>query len=105
MYRKVNVFLHGIHAGNLIQKDDQYSFQYLPDYVGPEISLSLPVRSEPFISEGMLHPYFSSLAPEGWLRRIYSNQQKIDEKDSLGILIENGDNLLGAIQIKGALDV
>ncbi|MCH1925756.1 HipA N-terminal domain-containing protein [Shewanella sp. C32] len=101
MYRKVKVLLHGVHAGDLTQQDDQYAFQYLADYTGPRISLSLPVRAEPYVSQGVLHPYFSSLAPEGWLRRVYSNQQKIDEQDLLGILMENGDNLLGAIEIKG----
>ena len=99
MHRVVNVFMFEQKAGELLQDDNIYTFQYVDQYVGPPISLSMPVRREPYISDG-LHPYFKSLAPEGWLKRIYSHQQKIDEKDLLGLLIENGENLLGAIQIR-----
>lgn len=69
-------------------------FQYAPDYHGPAISISLPVAQRQFPSE-MLHPYFASLAPEGWLRQRYSQIQHRDENDLLGMLIDNGKNLLG----------
>lgn len=62
------------------------------------ISISLPVAQRQFPSE-TLHPYFASLAPEGWLRQRYSQIQHRDENDLLGMLIDNGKNLLGAIQI------
>jgi len=41
-----------------------------------------------------------SLAPEGWLRNRYSQLQQRDEKDLLGMLIDNGKNLIGAVQIR-----
>ncbi|WP_275955810.1 HipA N-terminal domain-containing protein, partial [Pantoea agglomerans] len=40
--------------------------------------------------------FFKGLAPEGWLRKRYSEIQKIDDKDLFGLLMENGNDLLGA---------
>ena len=98
MHRRVKVLLYGQVVGELSQNDSGFLYQYAPDYHGPAISISLPVAQRQFPSE-MLHPYFASLAPEGWLRQRYSQIQHRDENDLLGMLIDNGKNLLGAIQI------
>ncbi|QXO17004.1 HipA N-terminal domain-containing protein [Vibrio ostreae] len=39
------------------------------------------------------------MPPEGWLKKRYSELQKIDENDPLGMLLSNGKNLLGAVQL------
>ncbi|EIQ0245481.1 HipA N-terminal domain-containing protein [Escherichia coli] len=98
MHRRVKVLLYGQVVGELSQNDSGFLFQYAQDYYGPAISISLPVAQRQFPSE-TLHPYFASLAPEGWLRQRYSQIQHRDENDLLGMLIDNGKNLLGAIQI------
>lgn len=98
MHRRVKILLYGQAVGELTESEQGFLFRYYPHYQGPSLSLSLPVQQREFLSQ-RLHPYFASLAPEGWLRQRYSHLQKRDEHDQLGMLIENGKNLLGAVQI------
>ena len=98
MLRQVTVFLYGKKVGYLRQDENGFTFEYLDGYQGLPISLSLPVAQRVFYSK-TLFPYFASLAPEGWLKRRFGELQKIDEKDLFGILIQNGDNLLGAVKL------
>jgi serine/threonine-protein kinase HipA len=58
----------------------------------------MPISVHSFESN-QLHPFFKSLAPEVWLKKRFSEIQQIDERDLLGFLIENGNDLLGAISI------
>ncbi|MBF0785865.1 type II toxin-antitoxin system HipA family toxin [Muribacter muris] len=98
MFRQVTVLLYGKKIGYLRQQDTGFTFEYLSDYKGIPLSLSFPVEKRVFHSAA-LFPYFASLAPEGWLRSRVSELQKIDEKDLFGMLIQNGSNLLGAVQL------
>jgi len=98
MRRRVKVWLYDRPVGWLTQENNTYLFEYSPDYTGPALSLSLPVQQRQFPS-ATLHPFFASLAPEGWLKRRYSQLQKIDESDLLGMLLHNGENLLGAVKL------
>ncbi|NWA61294.1 HipA N-terminal domain-containing protein [Pantoea sp. B9002] len=99
MARKIAVWLYNHPVGTLSEVERGFAFCYQPNYSGPAISLSMPVRSEPYFSEE-LHPFFKGLAPEGWLRKRYSEIQKIDDKDLFGLLMQNGDDLLGAVVLK-----
>ncbi|KNC91555.1 HipA N-terminal domain-containing protein [Trabulsiella odontotermitis] len=99
MARKVAVWLYDKPAGTLSEEKTGFAFCYLADYTGRAISLSMPVRSEPYLSEE-LHPFFKGLAPEGWLRKRYAEIQKIDDKDLFGLLMQNGNDLLGAVVLK-----
>jgi serine/threonine-protein kinase HipA len=36
---------------------------------------------------------------EGWLRKLQSQEQKIDENDRFGLLLMNGRDLVGAVTI------
>ena len=96
MGRKVIVFCYGKQAGILRENNDEYVFTYDDEYRGKPISLSLPLSKKTFPSKG-LHPFFKTLAPEGWLKKRYSELQHIDERDLFGFLIRNGSDLLGAI--------
>jgi serine/threonine-protein kinase HipA len=99
MGRTVNIYMHNILAGVLAERDNEYIFSYVNDYKGKPISLSMPVNIQQHRSPD-LHPFFKSLAPEGWLKKRFSEIQKIDERDTLGFLIENGNDLLGAVSMK-----
>lgn len=98
MYREVNVYLHQRLVGFLRQFDDGYEFEYLADYQGRPLSLSLPVAQRKFYAP-TLFPYFKSLCPEGWLKERYCALQKIDEQDLFGLLANNGKNLIGAVSV------
>lgn len=103
MQRRVNVFLYGENVGELQQNDDGFLFTYRQGYSGPALSVSLPVANGSF-HHGTLHPYFASLAPEGWLNKRYSQLQHRDEADLLGMLIDNGENLIGAVRFSNKED-
>lgn len=99
MARKIEVWLYNKPVGTLSEDKKGFVFCYLTSYTGCAISLSMPVRPEPYLSEE-LHPFFKGLAPEGWLRKRYSEIQKIDDKDLFGLLMQNGNDLLGAVVLK-----
>jgi uncharacterized protein HI_0666 len=92
------VYLYGEFIGLLQEDKHGFHFAYNPDYQGMPLSLSLPLEQSPFYSK-TLFPYFASLIPEGWLKKKYAAYQQIDEHDLFRFLINNGDNMLGAVQI------
>ncbi|MFT4924025.1 MAG: serine/threonine-protein kinase HipA [Phenylobacterium sp.] len=99
MGRTVSVYMYDRLAGVLNEEQGLYTFIYDAHYRGKPISLSMPVSPKEYVNEG-LHSYFSGLAPEGWLRQRYGEVQRIDKRDTLGFLIANGKDLLGAITLK-----
>jgi serine/threonine-protein kinase HipA len=40
------------------------------------------------------------LVSEGWLQKLQSQQQNIDEHDRFGLLISNGKDLVGAVTVE-----
>ena len=63
MTRVLDVYLHEKKAGRLSQSDDGVlSFAYATDYLAasnnPAISVSMPLREEPY-SDKITRPYFS----------------------------------------------
>lgn len=98
---RATVYMHGKLAGYLERAGSRVHFQYDSNYMvsGTPLSLSLPLRSEPFESEG-LPAYFSGLCSEGWLRRIQAFEQRIDPADDFTLLINNGKDLAGAVTIE-----
>ena len=62
------------------------------------ISLTLPLRSEPYESRS-LHPFFENLLPEGWLLEISTARLKISKDDAFGLLIAMCADCVGAVEI------
>ena len=87
--------IHGDRAENAC-------FSYSPEYLaGKEsrpVSISLPLREEPF-SPRQTRSFFDGLLPEGFLRRSLASAIRADESDYLAILDELGGECLGAVQI------
>ncbi|MFQ5640768.1 MAG: HipA N-terminal domain-containing protein [bacterium] len=90
MSRTGKVFMHAIQAGVITEDETGYSFAYSTDYLqrndAEPVSLTLPLRDEPFISKTML-PFFDGLIPEGWLLDIVQSTWKIDSRDRMGLLL------------------
>lgn len=99
--RKADVFYHGRLAGILEETDEGYRFAYNFDYLktGKPVSLSLPLREEPFESV-TLFPFFAGMNSEGWYRDIVCATKKIDPADEFGILLVTGENTIGAVTVK-----
>lgn len=101
MGRVANVYYQGQLAGELKSNDNEYTFTYSENYLagGVPISYQLQLREKPYVSEELM-PFFENLVSEGWLRKLQSQQQNIDEHDRFGLLISNGKDLVGAVTVE-----
>ncbi len=98
--RKALIKIHNIQAGILKEASQaHYIFQYDPDYAGPPISLTMPIRDDAYEFESF-PPFFDGLLPEGiqleGLLKIY----KLDKKDYFKQLLVTGMDLVGAVTIE-----
>jgi serine/threonine-protein kinase HipA len=102
--RTVSVFVRDIYAGTLEDINEGFRFTYAEGYLKREdaspVSLTLPLRSDPFTSKTMF-PFFDGLIPEGWLLDIVTRNWKIDRNDRFGLLAVACRDCIGAVSIKG----
>lgn len=104
--RQAHVYYKDELAGYLSETDAGYIFQYDEKFLKKNISisLSLPLREEPYGSKE-LFSFFKGLLPEGWYLNIVSATQKVDAKDPFGILLSTaGSDTIGAVTIRKAND-
>jgi serine/threonine-protein kinase HipA len=96
------VYLTDKKAGLIERTDSGYRFTYNPEYLSAKeaqpVSLTLPLREEPYESES-LFPFFLGLLPEGWLLDITSRTLKIDPENSFEILLSTGGDCIGAVTV------
>ena len=101
-FRKAYVYVRNTFAGILSETDSGYRFAYDEDYLRSEdasaVSLTLPLRDEPYDS-GTLFPFFDGLIPEGWLLGVVSRNWKIDTKDRFGLLLVACKDGIGNVSI------
>lgn len=102
--RKASVLYDKRVAGTLTETDEgEYIFRYDPAYleapVGVPITLTMPVRVEPYVSN-RLFAFFEGLIPEGWLLDIASKNWKLNPNDHMGLLLTCCQNCIGAVSIQ-----
>ncbi len=109
MMQKAHVYNGDILAGELQKTDDgQYIFSYdanyLQDNTQPPISLSLPKKSEPFVSDG-LFAFFYGLLSEGSLKAYQCRTLKIDENDDFTRLLGTcHTDTAGSVTVREVID-
>lgn len=100
--RRAMVRLDGERVGLLVEQGRRVSFQYDEAWVARQdaipVSLTLPVRREPYETEG-LHPFFENLLPEGWLLDIATSKLKLSKDDPFGLLTATCADCVGAVEI------
>lgn len=100
--RKAYVYVRNVFAGVLFETEFGYLFAYDKDYLMSEsasaVSLTLPLRDEPYDS-GTLFSFFDGLIPEGWLLGAVSRNRKIDTKDRFGLLLVACKDCIGNVSI------
>ncbi len=100
-----NVFFKENYAGKIEQAEGEYHFTYAPEYLNSKnphpISLSLPLRKDPYRDKTLL-PFFDGLIPEGWLLQIAEKNWKIDPKDRMSLLLTICHDCIGAVKIINA---
>ena len=101
-FRSAYVYVRNVFAGVLSETDSGYMFVYDKNYLKSEnaspVSLTLPVREEPYNSR-ILFPFFDGLIPEGWLLGVVSRNWKIDTKDRFGLLLVACKDSIGNVSI------
>jgi len=106
--RRAIVRLDGQRVGTLLETGKQIVFAYDAQWLAQRdalpVSLTLPLRPEPFFSEG-LHPFFENLLPEGWLLELATKKLKISKDDAFGLLVATCADCIGACEILPAEEV
>ncbi|HSQ41570.1 MAG TPA: HipA N-terminal domain-containing protein [Fibrobacteraceae bacterium] len=96
------VCLHQKPVGTLSNRDGTYEFAYDAEYCATvnaqAISLTLPVRPEPYRSR-TLHPFFDGLIPEGWLLEVAAQNWKINPRDRFELLLTFCGNCIDAVSV------
>lgn len=103
--RRCEVYLHGVKAGMLTESDCRefifvYDEAYLLNGKNKPVSLTLPLRAEPYRSSHLFSA-FSNMLSEGENRQIQSRLLRIDADDDFGILLATCQfDTIGAITVK-----
>ena len=107
--RHLHVYVNDTFAGTLTEAKPgrDYTFAYDETYLasdGPDISVTLPKRAEPYTSK-TLFPFFCNNLPEGTNRRMICRYEKIDERDLFSLLVIMADqDCIGAVQVRKIKD-
>lgn len=103
MLRSGNVLFKNKLAGVVWQDEDGHHFRYDKDYLQTErvlpISLTLPLREEPYQSK-VLFPFFDGLIPEGWLLDLTVKNWKLHPADRMGLLLTACKDCIGAVSVE-----
>lgn len=98
--RKAEVYQGGVRAGMLEELENgKYRFSYAKEYSGRPISLTLPVRQEPFEFDSF-PPVFEGLLPEGAQLEMMLRRYKLDRNDLFGQLLIVGADMVGSLAVK-----
>lgn len=101
--RAARVRLDGVAVGLLRERDGTIEFAYSPEWLNrpgaAPVSLTLPLRTEPYVTRG-LHPFFENLLPEGWFLEVSSKSLKISRDDPFGLLLATCGDCAGAVEIE-----
>lgn len=99
MIQKLEVYNCGVPCGVLSFKDGLYTFQYLSAYQGDPISLTMPIRAEPY-TYTTFPPFFDGLLPEGLQLEGLLRIKKIDRNDFVAQLAVVGNDMVGTVTVK-----
>lgn len=93
------VHQHGRLAGHLRSAaSGGWEFTYEPGYAGAPVSLTLPVRQEPY--DFLEFPAFlEGLLPEGPQLEALLRKHKIDRHDAFRQLVTVGGDLIGSLSV------
>lgn len=90
-------------AGTIVEDSEGFRFTYDAAYLSSKdahaVSLTLPLRQEPYCAQTML-PFFDGLIPEGWLLDIASENWKISSRDRMSLLLACCRDCIGAVHVE-----
>lgn len=100
---RLSVYLHDHLTGYLWLSDtSRFSFQYDRSYIEDPaaipLSLSLPMKKEPYVND-TARPFFSNLLPEGEVRSLIAKIKQISVQNDFKLLEAIGGECAGAVSI------
>ncbi len=102
MAKTAKILYDGVLAARLYETDEGYLLQYEDQYLAQPgsmpISLTLPVRKEPYTAK-VLFPFFDGLIPEGWLLDIAVDYWKLKPNDRFELLLTTCRDTIGAVTV------
>ncbi len=100
--KRGRVYVDDDFAGIIEQREGLYSFKYEEEYLksaNPKpVSLTLPLRSEPYKQKTMI-PFFDGLIPEGWLLDIITDNWKMNRNDRMSLLLLACKDCIGNVSV------
>lgn len=98
---KARVLVNGVDAGILEKLDGgKYQFTYHAEYQGDPVSLTMPLKNSTYKFD-VFPAFFEGLLPEGIMLEALLRKYKLDKTDYFGQLIQVGQDVVGAVTIKG----
>ena len=105
--RRGIVALDGEQVGVLEETENGTRFVYDSAWLHRDgavpVSLTMPLRAEPYVVRGML-PFFENLLPEGWLLEIATTKLKIPKDDVFGLVLATCADCAGAVEVRPAAE-
>ena len=100
--RRGKVFYKDELAGIIYEDSNGVTFAYDKNYLKSEnpkpVSLTMPLREEPYNDKIML-PFFDGLILEGWLLDIAEKNWKINPRDRMGLLLAFCKDTIGSVSV------
>ena len=100
--KRGRVFVDETFAGIIEEREGLCIFTYDKTYLSNEgakpVSLTLPIRREPYIEKTMI-PFFDGLIPEGWMLNIITDNWKINPQDRMSLLLFACKDCIGNISV------
>lgn len=98
--RSAKVYVNGHEAGvfSEIEFGKKYGFDYLQGYVGPPISVTMPIDRRVYEFDSF-PPFFDGLLPEGFQLDGLLKFGKIDRNDLFSQLLAVGGDLVGNVTL------
>ncbi|MBN4056355.1 HipA N-terminal domain-containing protein [Rhodothermus sp. AH-315-K08] len=97
--RKALVRVQGKDAAVLEERAEGYTLTYRGNYEDGPVSLSMPVRAEPYHFDHF-PSFFDGLLPEGWQLDAFLRAAKLDRTDYMGQLLRVGADTVGDVTVE-----
>ena len=105
--KSAKIYFDDILVGILTQDESGFTFTYLDEYLNSEnsrpISLTLPLRKEPYKSK-FLFPFFDGLVPEGFLLNLACSHFHLNYLDRMSILLKTAKDVVGNVSVREIKD-
>jgi len=76
----------------------RYDAEWLAGRAPRAVSLTMPLRKEPYEAPGLL-PFFANLLPEGWLLDVSLARLKVARDDAFGLLLATCRDCMGEVEV------